>query len=57
MHSQMESYMTSKTKATREVKTGKKTKQANTDTAAKQDPRIKIEDILAQREFDKMFEL
>ncbi|CAQ79216.1 hypothetical protein VSAL_I1531 [Aliivibrio salmonicida LFI1238] len=53
----MESYMTSKTKATREVKTGKKTKQANTDTAAKQDPRIKIEDILAQREFDKMFEL
>ncbi|MGR6861478.1 hypothetical protein ACU5EH_14885 [Aliivibrio salmonicida] len=53
--------MTSKAKQVKETgtekKKKKKKKKVSVETVAKQDPRIKIEDILAQREFDKMFEL
>ena len=53
----MEMFMTSKAKQAKETGTEKKKKKVSVETVAKQDPRIKIEDILAQREFDKMFEL
>ena len=53
----MERYMTNKAKPTKVAGTEKKKKKVSVETVAKQDPRIKIEDILAQREFDKMFEL
>lgn len=54
---QMEKCMTDKIKPVREVKSRKKAKQASSDANIKPDARSKIEEILAQREFDKMYEL